>query len=152
KLLEIRGRVAGNEELCLIAMARKRNISRRCPPVLRMIEIGLIERTALSFIDGPGIAETKVTKIPHIELNQTLKAAIEPYGVDAAVNCFHRARLAVVKAKRLVSIRKLYPVVGGKGCMPVCGIDVVFFSSELSRFLTHTTEVQVELVNVAISV
>src|ERR1700728_915253 len=63
QLLEAWSRVARNEDLGLVAMPRQRDIAGRRSPVLGMIEIGLVEGAALSFVDRAGIAMSEFLEL-----------------------------------------------------------------------------------------
>ena len=60
-------RIRGDEDLGLIAVPGQRDIARRRAPMLRMIEIGLIERPPLPAIDRAGIAVAECLKSVGVE-------------------------------------------------------------------------------------
>ena len=53
---EIGSRLGRDKQRDVFAMPGQRDIARRVAPVLAVVEVGLVERAPLPFVDRPGIA------------------------------------------------------------------------------------------------
>ena len=104
-----------DEQLGLVAMPRQRDIARRRAPVLRMIEIGLVERAALALVDRAGIAVPKILELGGVELDYAIGRGRRAATVILLPSiAWHGAGLAVEETLRLVGAGELDAVAGGR--------------------------------------
>src|SRR5690348_11310787 len=96
------------------------DVARRRAPMLRMVEISLIEGAALAAIDRPGVAVAELVEIRRVEIDCLALAAVELDRKVGAVDRLDRAGSAIVKAGLLVGRGELDAVASSKGVPAMC--------------------------------
>ena len=102
EFLQIGGGVARDEHLGLVAMTRQGHIARRRSPVLRMIEVGLVEGAALALIDRTGVAVPKFLELRGVERDAPGRAAIELHVNGCVFDARDRAGITVDESALLI--------------------------------------------------
>src|SRR5271154_2635359 len=104
-------------------MPRQRHVTRRPSPMCGMIEIGLVDRAALAFVNRAGIAVPKILEHGRIEREQRAVFAVEANDDPAPLDAADDAGIAVIDVEALVGAGELNPVALGKIMLSVLGLE-----------------------------
>src|ERR1039457_6928276 len=119
--------------------------------MFRMIEVCLVERPTLAFIDRAGIAVTELFKRRGVEGEQGAVAPVEAHGNPGPVDALNDAPVAIVYGEPLLGAGKLNPVAGCKVMATVLGLEAVR-EAEFPPRLTHAPQFAVQRIHVDVRV
>ena len=151
QFLEVGSRVACDKDLGLVAMPGQRDIARRRSPVFGMIEIGLVERAALAFVDRAGIAVPELFELLGVERDLLTGAAVQLHVNDRVLDLGDRAGMAIEEPALLGGADDLDAVAGCIGLLPAPGREFAVLS-QLAAFAAHAPDRGIDLVHVVIGV
>ena len=152
ELTGIAGRFPCHEHLRAVALPGQRDIARRRPPVMRVIEVGVVQGLALALVDRPGIAVPEPLEVVGRPRHHT--AAIECRGelAGARIEAGDGADIAVVDPQPLVGVGELHPVAGGKIRRPVLRLEPHVRTGQRTLRAPHLAQLGIERVHVAVGV
>jgi len=104
-------------------MPGKDYVAGRCPPVLTMKQVGLIDRPALPFVDRSGVPISKILEHCRIELDGFPAFAVKHNSDEVAFDGSHGSGLAVIDAPLFVRAGELNRVIPGKAHKPVFRLE-----------------------------
>src|ERR1017187_3500769 len=119
--------------------------------MFRVIEVCLVERPTLAFIDRAGIAVPEVFKRLGVEGEQGAVAPVETHGNLVPVNALNDAGVAIKDREPLLGAGKLNSVACCKVMATVFGLEAVR-EAELSPRLTHPPQFAVQRIHIGIRV
>src|SRR6185295_16739890 len=151
QFLQVRSRIARDKDFGVVAVPGQRNIARRRSPMLRMVEISLIERPALALVDRAGISVPEVLELLGVKRDHPSRPAVQFEMNGRVLDLGDRAGMAVEEATLLVGADDLNAVAGRIRLLSARGFECVILA-QLAAFTAHAPDGKIDLADIVIRV